>query len=241
MAAAATAGSTTCFGFGLACHTGAPSASSDADHRHGVHVLATGRERPVRRRHLERVDLVRAQDRRQVGQERALRFRHALAAADAHPLGDVHYGLGPEQVDQLRVHRVHGRDRGLLEGQAAVTARLGVRDVPHRPVVQRDLDRGRRREHRARRDAVLQRRDQGERFERRAGLASRTASGRQVHPAVAGARIPIVGVLATDHRSDVAGPGIDHGHRARRIARIGEHRSHCALRGHAADGGRSWW
>ena len=55
--------------------------------------------------------------------------------------------------------------------------------------------------------------------------------GRQVHAAVAGGGVPVVGVLAADHRPDVARPGIDHGHRAVGVARIGEHRADGALGG----------
>ena len=193
-------------------------------------MLSAGRERPVRGAHLERVDLVRSEHGREVGEQRTLRLGDALAASDPHPLGDVDDGLGAELVDQLRVHRVHRVDRGLLQREAAVAARLGVRDVPDLAVVERDLDRGRRGEHRARRDAVLERGHQRERLERRARLSPGAASRREVHAAVAGVRVPVVGVVPADHRADVAGAGIDHGHRARRVARVREHRSHRALR-----------
>ena len=108
-----------------------PSASSDADHRDGVDVLAAGRERAVRGGHLEGVDLVRSEHGRQVREQRALRLRDALATPDPHPLGHVDDRLRAQLVDQLGVDGVHRVDRRLLEGEAAVVARLRVRHVPH--------------------------------------------------------------------------------------------------------------
>ncbi len=202
----------------------------DADHRDGVDVLSAGRERPVRGAHLEGVDLVRPEDGRQVREQRPLRLRDALATPDPHPLGDVDHGLRTELVDQLRVHGVHRVDRRLLQREAAVVAGLRVRDVPHLAVVERDIDRGGRGEHGARRDTVLQGRHQRERLERRARLPTGAAPRREVHAAVARVRIPIVRVVSADHGSDVAGTGVDHGHRARRVARVGENGADRALR-----------
>ena len=124
-----------------------------------------------------------------------------------------------------------------LQRQAPVAARLGVRDVPHR----RRCPSGISIEDGAA-NTVLGEMPFSSAATSANGLNDepawrpRAPARRQVHAAVAGGGVPVVGVLAADHRAHVSVPRIDHGHRAGWIARIREHRADRALCGAAAGG-----
>ena len=111
-------------------------------------------------------------------------------------VGDL---LRPDDARQLRVHRVVGVDRRLLEVDRAEIRALVVVDVPDLPAVQRDRH-GAGDERRRGRDALLQRGRERDRLEGRARLA--LALDREVE-------LALVEVASAEHGEHAAVARVD--------------------------------
>ena len=171
-------------GCGSACHRIVPSGRDHRFDRHGIDAPASGRERAVGARHLQRVRLVGAEHGAVDRQQRSRRLAHRGAASHPHLLGGPNDRVGAELLDQLRVdgvHRLLGRGP---QAERAVARAVRVRHLPRAAARERQRDRGGRGEGRVGGVAVLERGDQRERFERRSRLAAGSPrAGGEVHAA----------------------------------------------------------
>ena len=191
-----------------------PIGGSDFLDRSRRVIDAAVREGRVDRRHLERRDAIGAERKGGHGLQRR--------RAHAETLGHVD-NVGRADVDrELRVHGVVRGQRGVLERDGAGVRAASRRHVPHRRVVV-GLPRERCRHVRrgAGVDALLNRRGEGDRLERRAGLAA---------PLRGEVELVLAEVARGGHGHDLSGLWSDRDDRSVGIARGLQHRAHRGAR-----------